>query len=90
MKIQFLSPEKMVTSTLTVTLGPTMPSPTGNWGASVRATQLPETVLAPQVGIANVTLGKRRRAEIGCRMSVSRYGALQAKFSASLVLPVPP
>ncbi len=38
MEIQFISPEKVVTSTLSVTLGPAFPSQTGKFGRR-RATE---------------------------------------------------
>jgi hypothetical protein len=36
MEIQFISPEKMVTSTLSVTLGPTLTSQSGKFGRQQR------------------------------------------------------
>ena len=37
MEIQFISPDRVVTSTLFVTLGPAMPSQTGKFGRQRRA-----------------------------------------------------
>jgi hypothetical protein len=36
-EIQFISPEKVVTSTLSLTLGPALPSQTGKFGRQRRA-----------------------------------------------------